>query len=314
MNIVALGQYSPSVLNELGKYHDVTCIPGPNPNSEVFQHAEILITRGHVTVSGEFLSHFPKLKLIIKAGSGLDNIDVKFAQASGIQVETTPASTYSVAELVITLLLSLRRNICLMDDEVRQGNWKIKYEKPGHQLRGSTLGLIGYGRIAREVAKIASCMGMEILAYDRTPENSVKQIVAYSTNTVFTDLNHLLSDSNAISIHTPLTEDTRGLIGLKEISLLQMGSVIINTGRAEIIDKNALIQALNEGKIAGAGLDVFYEEPVHPNDPLLQFNNIICTPHIGAQTIEAMDAIGNMVVEKVKTYSKSHIFGGMQNA
>ncbi len=234
-----------------------------------------------------------KLKVIVRAGAGLDNIAVEEFAELGVKVFNTPdAVAESVGELVIGLMISLSRGIVKAAAALSRGEW-MKQGLMGQELAGKTLGIIGLGRIGRVVARIAHALGMRILVYDivRFPADQLAQLGAEQVG-----LEKLLSESDYVTIHTPLTEETRQIIGERELRMMKRTAYLINTARGQIVDQEALKHALKEGWIAGAALDVFKEEP--PRDiELLQLPNLIPTPHIGAQTREAQEKAGLEAVQ-----------------
>lgn len=271
--------------------------PSEKELSELVVDVDILFVRSKPLVTAEVISKAEKLKIIARAGVGLDNIDVKAAEAKKIKVINTPeAPTRSVAELTIGLMLAVARKIAYSDRKIREGRW-VKKEAEGVELKGKTLGIIGFGRIGREVAVIASRgLGMKILYYDvyRASPEIEKELGA-----TYVDLKTLVKESDVITIHVPLTPETKGLISEDLLRLMKKNAILINTSRGGVVDTKALIKALKEGWIAGAGLDVYEEEPLPPNHPLTELDNVVLTPHIGASTEEAQERAGIDAVKKV---------------
>ncbi len=277
-----------------------------------------IIVRSKTKITKDIIEAAPKLQFIGRPGVGLDNIDVKTASEKGIKVLNTPrANTEAVAELAVGLMLALARRIPLADHSVKHEEW-MKSKFLGYELAGKTLGVIGVGRIGLKVAQIASAIGMKVLVYDvliekclgickpatgpKEDEDSVKKDyrlkILSEINAAAVTIEQLYADSDVISIHVPLTKDTECLIGEKEIALMKKKPIIINTARGLIIEGKALKDALKTGKISGAGLDVFEEEP--PKDfELLRLPNVVCTPHIGSQTEEAQKTAGIQLAEKI---------------
>ena len=233
------------------------------------------------------------LKLIIRGGVGVDNIDVTYAESKGIKVRNTPkASSSAVAELALGHMFSLARFIGITNVTMREGKWnKKKYT--GIELSGKTLGLIGFGRIGRELAKKAKALEMKII-YNNI-SGSAKDCPEYS----FVSLDELLTDSDFISLHLPGNEDESPVIGKAEFSKMKDGVYLINCARGNVVDEAALLEALNSGKIAGAGIDVFPEEPTK-NLELVNHERVSVTPHIGASTKEAQKRIGAEIVSIIK--------------
>ncbi|HII60390.1 D-2-hydroxyacid dehydrogenase [Pyrococcus horikoshii] len=262
---------------------------------ELVKDVEAIIVRSKPKVTRRVIESAPKLKVIARAGVGLDNIDVEAAKEKGIEVVNAPAaSSRSVAELAVGLMFSVARKIAFADRKMREGVW-AKKEAMGIELEGKTIGIIGFGRIGYQVAKIANALGMNILLYDPYPnEERAKEV-----NGKFVDLETLLKESDVVTIHVPLVESTYHLINEERLKLMKKTAILINTSRGPVVDTNALVKALKEGWIAGAGLDVFEEEPLPKDHPLTKFDNVVLTPHIGASTVEAQERAGVEVAEKV---------------
>ncbi|MEM2908318.1 MAG: hydroxyacid dehydrogenase [Candidatus Hadarchaeales archaeon] len=256
---------------------------------------DVLVVRSATKVTREVIEAGRNLKLIARAGAGLDNIDVEAAAARGIKVINSPESvTAAVAELTIGLMLSLARRIPHADRSMKLGRWE-KSELIGTELRGKTLGIVGTGRIGRAVGYKAKAFLMHLLAYDIVTNEEFRE----RTGCRYVDLQTLLRESDFVTIHVALTPQTRHMIGRRELSLMKPTAFLINTSRGEIIDETALVEALREGKIAGAALDVYEQEP--PTDsPLLKLENVILTPHIGASTIEAQRDAGILIAKKIR--------------
>jgi D-3-phosphoglycerate dehydrogenase / 2-oxoglutarate reductase len=235
---------------------------------------DVLIVRSATKVKGELLDNAKKLRLIGRAGEGLDNVDYERAKALGITLVNTPHVSYmSVAELTIGHLLALARNIVQGTTSLREGKWE-KEKLIGNEVNGKTLGVIGCGYIGKTVERLATALGMNVLpveecVYDR-----------------FVPLGEMLPQADFITIHVPLTRHTKHMISTKEFNLMKTGVMLIDCSRGGVVDQEALYQALMSGKVAGAALDVFEEEPPK-NSKLLTLNNVIATPHMGAQTHEA---------------------------
>lgn len=231
-----------------------------------------------------------RLKLIIRGGVGVDNIDVEYARMNGITVTNTPnASSASVAELAIGHMFCLARYIHIANHSMRQGKWnKKQYE--GIELAGKTLGLIGFGRIARETAKRAHALGMKVAYTNTSGQKDGFDDYKYMP------LDELLAVSDFISVHVPGSKDKKPLIGEAQFSKMKDGVFIINTSRGGVVSEEALLAALDSGKVAAAALDVFEEEPTK-NERIYTHDKISLTPHIGASTIEAQERIGEEVVQ-----------------
>lgn len=260
----------------------------------VISEYDALIVRGRTKVPREIIEKGIKLKVIARAGIGVDNIDVQYATEKRIPVVNAPrSSTISVAELTLGHMISLARHLPYADKSMKEGMWEKK-QLMGSELMGKTLGLVGCGRIGAEVAVRAKAFGMKVLAYDPyLPEDIKKKICAD-----FTTLEDLLRNSDFVSIHALLTDETRGMIGREELAMMKSTSCIVNCARGAIIDEKALAEALENGDIAGAALDVFENEPPE-GSPILSARNTVFTPHLGASTIEAQVRAGRTIAEQV---------------
>ena len=272
-----------------------------NPNisyeelKEKVRDYNVLVVRSRTKVTREIIEAGENLRVVGRAGAGIDNIDVEAAKERGIIVLNTPeAPAIAVAELTMGLLLSLARQIPRADRSMKEGKW-AKKEFKGWQLNGKTFGIVGLGHIGEKVARLAKAFGMKILITKRTPPSPeiLKELEAE-----FVPLDELLRRSDIISLHVPLTPQTRHMIGEREIQLMKDGAFIINTSRGAVIDEKTLFNALKSGKLGGAALDVYEIEP--PRDySLMKLPNVVCTPHIGAQTVEAQRAAATLLAQKI---------------
>ena len=272
---------------------------------KVVSNYDVLVVRSRTKVTREIIEAGTRLKAIVRAGVGLDNIDMNTAKKRGITILNTPeASAYAVAELTIGLILSLTRNIPLANKTMKEGKW-IKKKLIGSQLKGKTLGLIGLGNIGEKVARIAKGFGMNILIMKRTPPTTKQQKELEAEYIPPNDISTFLQKSDIITIHIPLTPQTHYIIGKKEIALMKDGAILINTSRGGIVEETALLEALQSGKLRGAALDVYEVEP--PTDlALVRLSNVVCSPHIGGQTLEARKGMSTILAEKLlKTLKKT---------
>ena len=243
---------SPEEVEAFSQDADLVWMFGPNPG-----------------LTGDVLKRLPKCKGIFRSGSGLDALPCAAAKELGIEVMNTPESiAESVAEHAVSLLFSLIRRIPHYDREVRAGNWEEPNGMNWH-ISGRTLGLVGYGRIARAVEQMVSGFRMKVVHYDPMMTDSM-------------ELDELLKISDFVSLHCPLTDETRGLIDARRLALMKPNALLVNTSRGPVVDEAALVQALKEGKIGGAALDVLCEEPPAKDHPLFGLDNVILTPHIAA--------------------------------
>jgi len=252
----------------------------------IIEGYEALIVRGRTKVDKEVIERAERLRIIVRAGVGLDNIDLEIANERGIIVRNTPsAPSRAVAELTVGLILSVLRGIPHGDLSMKQGEW-IKRRLIGGELYGRIVGIIGFGRIGREVAKLVKCFGAKVLAYDVIDISESARELGVN---VAESLEELLSKSDIVSIHVPLTPKTHHMINEEKLKLMKKGSILVNTSRGAVVNTRALLKALREGWISGAALDVLEHEP--PREPwekeLVSLSNVVVTPHIGAQTVEA---------------------------
>jgi len=267
----------------------------PDELEKTVKDYDILVVRSRTKITRVIIDANPKIKIIARVGVGLDNIDVEYAKSKNIQVINAEAAAMNaVAELVIGLMLSLARSIHVADAAMKNGKW-LKKELKGIELKGRYLGIVGVGKIGRRIGRIARGFGMNIIGYDVIP---IDQQFAKEVGLIITDLNTLLSSADFITLHVPLTDETEHLINEQRLGLMKKTTYIINTSRGAVIDEQALYKALKEGKIAGAALDVFEVEPP-TNMALIQLPNVVCTPHIGAQTVEAQELASNVIAEKI---------------
>ena len=265
---------------------------------EVLKDFDALVVRSATKLTKEVIEATKggKLKLVVRAGVGIDNIDVAAAKEAGIEVRNTPnASSDSVAELALAHMFAVARFVGTSNYTMRNGEWnKKKYE--GVEIGGKTLGIIGMGRIGRALANKATALGMTVVYNDMFGK---QDDLVYD----FLDLNDLLKVSDFISLHVPYDKNAGALIGQEQLNIMKDGSYIINCARGKVVDEAALLEALNSGKIAGAGIDVFEIEP-NTNETLVNHPRVSCTPHIGASTLEAQDRIGEEVVSVIKNFLK----------
>lgn len=268
----------------------------PEELKEQAKNFNVMIVRSATKVRKEIIDEALKtanLKLIIRGGVGLDNIDVSYAESQGIKVRNTPkASSSAVAELALGHMFSLARFIGIANVTMREGKWNKKQYK-GIELSGKTLGLIGFGRSGRELAKKAKALEMKVIYTDIL--GPAKDCPEYS----FVSLDQLFTDSDFISLHIPGSKDKSPVIGKPELSKMKDGVYLINCARGSVLDEAALLEALNSGKLAGAGIDVYPEEPPQ-NSELISHERVSLTPHIGAATREAQKRIGQEIISIIK--------------
>ena len=256
---------------------------------------DVIVVRSRTKITKTIIDAASKVKIIARVGVGLDNIDTNYAQSRGIKVlNAAEAAMNAVSELVIGHMLALSRNIPKANDGIKNGIW-LKKELVGSELKGKYLGIVGVGNIGRNVGRLARCFRMNLIGYDIFPIN---QDYVREVGMIKTDLKTLLENSDFVTCHVPLTENTRHLINSETLSYMKPTAFLINTSRGEIIDEESLFRMLSEKRIAGAALDVFEVEPP-TNTKLLHLPNIVCSPHIAAQTKEAQELASTVIAEKV---------------
>jgi D-3-phosphoglycerate dehydrogenase / 2-oxoglutarate reductase len=258
---------------------------------------DALVVRSRTKVDAEVLSRGARLKIVGRPGTGLDNIDLRAANARGVEVVNSPeALVEAVAEHVIGLMLALARDIPAADASMKAGNWE-KERFVGIELKGKTLGIAGLGRIGRRVAEVGRVLGMSLLGYDVI---EVSQEILNSLGCRMVDLDTLFASADFITLHVPLTTETRHMVDPRRISLMRRNSFLINTSRGEVIDEAALAKALSAGEIGGAALDVFETEPPRPE--IAAAPHLITTPHIGGQTKDAQTMAVTIVGAKLNQF------------
>ena len=264
-----------------------------------------IVIRSRTKLTADILNNAKNLKVIGRAGVGLDNVDLKKAEELGITVLNTPeAPSISVAELALGLMFALARYITVADKTMHQGEWN-KNDYLGYTLNGKKLGLIGFGNIAKYLAKSAISIGMKVGVYSRfskgqTAIDEAKKIGCE----IYPSVEDALKDAQIISLHLPSSPHTENIINESTLKLMKPNSIIINTARGKLIDEKALVKALNNKEIGGAALDVYREEPLKDENLINCFNNLILTPHIGSQTNENQDAAATMIAEKMVQFLK----------
>jgi len=273
---------------------------------EQLESADALIVRSAVQVDAALLEHAPKLRVVGRAGVGVDNIDLDAATRKGIAVMNTPgANAVAVAEQTLGMMLAMARHLCRADALMHAGKWEKK-SLQGSELRKKTLGIVGLGRVGMEVARRARGFDMQIIAHDPFVSTSV----AREQGIRMGSLDEVYAGADYLTLHVGLTPQTQGMINADSIQKMKAGIRMVNCARGELVDEAALAEALKSGRVAGAALDVFVEEPLK-NSPLSALENVILTPHIGGSTNEAQEAVGYQIAQQVKDYLKD---GVIQNA
>ena len=275
--------------------------------AEKMKDADGVIVRSATKITAELMDKSEKLRVIGRAGVGVDNIDVKAATERGIVVMNAPdGNTITTAEHTIALLVSMARNVPQAHAKLQNGIWDKK-SFVGVELNGKTLGVIGLGRIGRHVANIAKGFGMKILAFD--PFVSSEQ--AKDLGIEIGNLDEVLQKADFLTIHTPVTDETRNIIGREAFAKMKKGVRLVNCARGGLVDETALLEAIENGTVAAAAMDVFESEPLDANSPLLKNDKIITTPHLGASTTEAQEGVALTVAEQMRDFLTS---GELRNA
>ncbi|MSQ82560.1 MAG: hydroxyacid dehydrogenase [Myxococcales bacterium] len=269
----------------------------------ILPNYDALLVRSMTKVRADDLAHAPGLKVIGRAGAGVDNVDVKAATANKTLVMNTPGgNNNAVAELVLGFLFALARKLPDASLSTRDGKWE-KSRFVGGEIEGRVLGVVGVGAIGRIVARKAQGLGMTVLAYD--PALEAAKIRALGARPL--EFDELLAQSDVITVHVPLLPATRGLFGAAAFAKMKRGAWLVHAARGGIVVESDLLAALQSGQIGAAALDVFAEEPVPADHPLLRHPNVIATPHIGASTREAQDKVGVQIAEQVVRYLRDGI-------
>lgn len=266
----------------------------PNNYLDQMKDTDAIIVRV-ARCDGHAIENSPRLKVIGRTGVGYDSVDVKKATELGIPVVITPgANSRSVAEHAIAMMVSLSKCLYEYQLEMGKGNWEIRNARKAFEFEGKKVGILGMGAIGREVCKMAHGLGMEVLGYD--PFLSRERIDSLGAE-YFENYEELLCKADFVTVHVPLTDETRGMISMKQMKEMKKSAIIINCSRGGIVDEKDLYNALAEGIVGGAGLDVYGQEPVDVNNPLLTLENVVASPHSAAQTQEAVIKMAQMCVK-----------------
>jgi D-3-phosphoglycerate dehydrogenase len=291
MLIVISDAFGNSLPDRLSRFGEVT------DHINRIADAEVVLIRSKTKVTKEYIDAAPNLKLVIRGGVGLDNVDLEYASEKGIEVHNTPAaSAIAVAECAFALMIGITNHIARADSSMRDGKW-IKKDLKRTELYRKTLGIIGLGRIGTELAKRGDAFGMTVVAYDPFVKNS-----DYAD--VKPEMKDVLHISDYVSLHLPLIESTRGIINSETLKEFKDGSFLINTGRGKTIVEEDVAKALVNGKLAGFGNDVWYSDPPAVN-PFADLPNVLMMPHLGASTKENLSRIGEIVENLISEFVKN---------
>ncbi|MDX1412861.1 MAG: hydroxyacid dehydrogenase [Candidatus Promineifilaceae bacterium] len=308
MKVLIASSIYPEAIETLREEHDVVCAFSAKEDvlKEVIVDREVIILRSGVQITADVMACAPDLKLLLRAGSGFDNIDVDYVNEHGLELIRIPGpGAKAVAEMSFTFMLALARNLLRADSLTRQGHW-AKHQLTGELLTGKRLGIVGAGNIGTQVGKLGVAWGMEAIGCvePATPEEA-ERLKAEGIR--MTDFDEVISTSDFISIHVPLMDSTRNLIDKQELALMKPGAYLVNLARGGVVNESALYDALTEGTLAGAGVDVHANEGEGKISPLASLPNVILTPHIGAGTIDSQREIGDIVINILRTYEVEKI-------
>lgn len=288
MKILISDAFAPSLSDKLKQFGEVT------EDKAQLSEANVVLVRSKTKCTKEYIDSATNLKMIIRGGVGLDNVDLDYAKEKGIVVHNTPAaSSVAVAELAFAHMLAAPCNLIEGHNSLKKGDWDKKQLKRT-ELMGKTLGLIGIGRIATEVASRAKAFGMNVIAYDK--------YIDKSNDAELKSFDQVLSESDYISIHVPFTDETDGMINKETISKMKDGVIVINTGRGKCVVEEDVAQALKDGKIKKYANDVWFSDPPSPDCPLLSAPHVQITPHLGASTKENLLRIGDIIIDLISKF------------
>ena len=308
MKILLASPIAPEAIDKLRKAHDVVIAfdrPGELP--ELVGGSDVIVVRSGVQLTADVLSRAPSLRLIVRAGSGLDNIALDYARDHGVRVARVPGpSAQAVAELTFGLILALSRKIVYADALIRRGHWP-KPQLGGLLLHGKVLGIVGAGRIGTRVGELGAAWGMRSIGCVNPDDNGRKIALLTQGNLELWDFATVVLEGDIVSIHTPLDSSTRGMIDDTVIGKMKPGALLINTSRGGVVNEAALIEALRDGHLGGAALDVHDSEGEGVIPALSEFDNVVMTPHIGGMAVESQGIIGRRVIELID----AHISGSL---
>ena len=291
MKILLADSFDESLPKKLAPFGDATT------DMAQLSDADVVLVRSKTKVTKEFLAGAPKLKLVIRGGVGLDNVDIEACREKGIEVKNTPrASSVAVAELTMALMLAVPNRLIEGHNSMKDGKW-LKKELKRTELYGKTLGLLGAGLIGTEVARRALAFGMKVVAYDHyIPNHALAELMD--------EPEELYARADFISVHLPLTPETRGMLNRHAFDQMKNGVVIVNTARGKVIAEDDLVEALKTGRVAAYATDVYLSDPPDPKSPLLTAPNVILMPHVGGSSKENLLRIGENVVEILKKWTR----------
>jgi D-3-phosphoglycerate dehydrogenase len=305
MKILIASKIDPTSIEKLEENHEVICAFGADQEvlKSLIKDRDILVFRSGVKISAEVMAAAPDLKLLLRAGSGVDNLDMEYVNQRGLRLVRIPGpGAKAVAEMTFALMLALARNLLEADRLTRQGHW-AKNELYGHLLTGKVLGVLGAGNIGSVVGHLGAAWGMKVLACVEHPSSDRAEQFERA-GIELTSCEELLSRADFVSVHVPLKDSNRNLINDEMLAYMKPGAFLVNIARGGIVDEDALYRALIEGRLSGAALDVHKAEGEGKVSPLAELKNVILTPHIGANTVDSQREIGEIIVDSVEAFKK----------
>lgn len=308
MKILIASKIDPEAIEKLKENHEVVCAFGADKETlkSAIQGCDVLIFRSGVDISSEVMAAAPTLKMLIRGGSGTDNVDLDYVNRQGLQLVRVPGpGAKSVAELTFALMLGLARKVVEADRLTRQGHW-AKSQMTGYLLTGKTLGVVGAGNIGGLVAHMGAVWGMKVLACVEHTSPERKESFERA-GIELTTCERIMAEADFISVHLPLKPDTRNFIDKDQIALMKKNAYLVNLARGGVVNEAALHEALAEGRIGGAALDVHQAEGEGKVSPLAEFKNVILTPHIGASTFDSQKEIGKIILETMDAFLAEQI-------
>ncbi|MBT3181568.1 MAG: hydroxyacid dehydrogenase [Deltaproteobacteria bacterium] len=291
MLILISDAFAPNLPGQISRFGETT------DDKSRLKDADVVLIRSKTKCTKEYIDQAPNLKMIIRGGVGLDNVDQVYAKEKGIAVyNTAAASSIAVAEVAFALMLAVPNHLIAGNNGMAEGKW-LKKELKRTELYGKTLGLIGMGLIATEVAKRATAFGMNVISYRKSgkPSEFAK---------VLPNLEDVLKESDYVSLHTPLTDETKGMFNKDTIAKMKDGAIIVNTGRGKCVVEEDIVAALDSGKLRGYATDVWYSDPPE-NSPITKAKNVVMLPHLGASSKENLLRIGDIIEEKLEEFVKT---------
>lgn len=308
MKILLASSIHSDAINRLKEKHDVVSAFGAKEDAlkSLIVDRDVLVFRSGVQISAPVMAAAPNLKLLLRAGSGVDNIDLDYVNAHNLELIRIPGpGAKAVAELSFAFMLALARNLLVADQKTRQGVW-AKHELTGYLLTGKTLGIIGAGNIGSRTGQLGAAWGMNVLGCVEAPTQEIAENLA-AKGIRLASFEEVLSHSDFISIHVPLQDSTRNLIDAAALALVKPSAYLVNLARGGVVDEQALYEALVAGRLAGAALDVHAREGNGQISPLAALPNVILTPHIGAGTYDSQREIGEIIVSEIEAYVNTRV-------